>query len=203
MADVSITEPWTKDPVPEARPSPAQVYGMDVNYSASNSWFAYLPLESVLGSRYANLNLHLTRFSLPQMSMQTTTVSFRGVEKEVSTKVFNPTDKTLTLEYIVDEKWQNYRSLFSWMSCPTGVVNKSTDEQRTGVQPSEYIPLRIYLLDNFKKKVIQFVFENCWIKTFETIALEQNNPGEVTHSFSFAYDRFYIEDLEDAAEGKA
>ena len=106
---------------------------MDVNYAVANAWYAYLPVESVLGSKYKNLNLHLTRFSLPQMSMQTTTVSFRGVNKEVSTKVFNPDDKTLTLEYIVDEKWQNYRSLFAWMSCPTGVINKATTDEKTGV----------------------------------------------------------------------
>lgn len=195
MADVAITEPWTKDPLPPAEPNPANIYGMDVNYATANAWYCYLPVESVLGRRYKNLNLHLTRFSLPQMNMQTTTVSFRGVQKEIPTKVFNPDDKTLTLEYLIDEHWQNYRALFAWMSGLLGTINKSTDDEMTGVQPSDYIPLRIYLLDNYKRKIIEFVFENCWIKTFETLSLEQNNPGEVTHSFTFCYDRYYLADI--------
>ena len=196
MADVAITEPWTKDPIPEEIPQgPANIYGMDVNYATANAWYAYLPVESILGKKYKNLNLHLTRFSLPQMSMQTTTVSFRGVTKEIPTKVFNPDDKTLTLEYIVDENWQNYRALFAWMSGITGAINKATDDENTGIQPTDYIPLRIYLLDNYKKKIIEFVFENTWVKTFESISLEQNNPGEITHSFTFAYDRYYLADL--------
>ena len=53
----------------------------------------------------------------------------------------------------------------------------------------------MYLLDNYKRKVIEFVFENCWCKTFETLNLEQNNPGEITHSFTFSYDRYYLADL--------
>ena len=52
MADVSITEPWTKDPVPDQGPDPADIYGMDVNYAVSNAWYCYLPIESILGKKY-------------------------------------------------------------------------------------------------------------------------------------------------------
>lgn len=196
MADVAITEPWSKDPVPEVKPNPAMIYGMDVNYAAANAWYAYLPVENILGPKYKNLNLHLTRFSLPQMQMQSQSVSFRGVTMKIPTKVFNPDDKTLTLEYIVDDKWQNYRSLFQWMSGINGTINKPAEiDNKEGISPSDYIPLRIYLLDNFKKKTVEFVFEDCWIETFNEISLEQNNAGEISHSFSFCYNRYYIEDV--------
>ena len=128
--------------------------------------------------------------------MSTTTVSYRGYDKEVPTKVLNASNKELTLEYIVDDKWQNYRSLYAWMSCITGTIAKVTDDEKTNVSPSDYIPLRIYLLDHFKKKVIQFVFENCFLKIFNDLSLDVTNPTEVTHSFTFAFDRFYIEDIE-------
>ena len=39
------------------------------------------------------------------------------------------------------------------------------------------------------------MFENCWVETFNDLALEQNNSAEVTHSFSFSYDYYYIEDI--------
>lgn len=71
-------------------------------------------------------------------------------------------------------------------------VDKTTLEP---IQPSDYLPLRIYLLDNYKRKVIQFYFENCWIKSFGDVSLDANNPGEIPHSFTFVYDQFYIEDV--------
>lgn len=39
--------------------------GLDTNLTNSNKWFAYLPIENVLGKKYNDLTLHLTRFSLP------------------------------------------------------------------------------------------------------------------------------------------
>lgn len=196
MADgLSITEPASVQSPFTSTPVKANIYGMDVNYSAQNKWFAFLPLESILGRKYGNLNLHLTRFSIPQLEMTSNTVSYRGYEKEVPSKVLNAGSKQLTLEYIVDEKWQNYRSLYAWMSCIEGTFNPVTDDEKQGVQPTDYIPLRIFLLDNFKRKIIQFVFENTWIKVFNDISLDVTSPAEVTHSFTISYDSYHIDDM--------
>lgn len=150
----------------------AQIYGMDVNYAAANSWYAYIPLENILGKKFKNLNLHLTRFSLPSMEMGSTSISYKGYTKEIPTKIMNPDSKQLTLDYIVDEKWQNYRALYSWMSGIYGNINPVTTNDETKITATDYLPLRIYLLDNYKTKIIEFIFENCWIKTFNDLALE-------------------------------
>lgn len=63
------------------------------------------------------------------------------------------------------------------------------------MSPSNYLPLRIYLLSPYKQKIIQFLFTNCWIKLFNEIALEQNNSGEVEASFTCVYDQYQIEDV--------
>lgn len=76
MADNVITEPGTKPrigPIPGQLekplnpndPLPANIYGLDLNYAAANSWYLYLPIENILGTSYNGLNLHVTRFSLP------------------------------------------------------------------------------------------------------------------------------------------
>lgn len=172
------------------------IYGMDVNYAAANSWYCYLPLENILGSKYGDLNLHVTRFSLPQQVMLTDSVSYKGYSKEIPLKVLNPDTKELTLEYMVDEKWHNYKALYNWMSGIYGTLNPVTNDSTTQkIQPTDYIPLRIYLLDNYKNRVVQFLFENTFIKTFNDLALEQNNSDVVTHSFTFAYENFKIEDI--------
>lgn len=63
--------------------------GLNTNLANSNKWIAYFPLEDNLGKKYNNLELHLVRFSLPQMAMSTTTVSYKGYSKEIPTKVMN------------------------------------------------------------------------------------------------------------------
>ena len=119
--------------------------GLDNNLAAQNQWFAYLPIENVLGKKYSNLTLHLTRFSLPQMVMGSMTVPFKGYQKEMPTKVMNAETKELTFEYLVDERWQNYRALYTLMSGTEGNINKVVDEGLAPISPSDYIPIRILM----------------------------------------------------------
>ena len=44
---------------------PPDMMGLDTNYANQNKWFAYFPLEDNLGKKYRNLELHLSRFTLP------------------------------------------------------------------------------------------------------------------------------------------
>ena len=173
----------------------AQIFNMDVNYANQNKWFAYIPLEDVLGKRYKNLNLHITKFSIPQLMQSSSEVSFRGYSKEIPTKVLNPSTKEVNIEYIVDSNWINYRSLYAFISNINGTLNPVSNDEKTGILPTEYLPLRIYLLGPYKKKIIQFLFENCWIKVFNELQLDVNSPAEVTHSFTMVFDRYSIEDV--------
>lgn len=173
----------------------AQTFNMDVNYANQNKWFAYCPLEDVLGKRYKNLNLHLTKFNIPQLIQGTMEASFRGYAKEMPTKILNPSTKEITLEYLVDSNWENYRALYAFMSNINGTLNPVSTDEKTGILPSEYMPVRIYLLGPYKKKIIQFLFENCWIKVFNELYLDVNQPGEVVHSFTLSWDRYSIEDI--------
>jgi hypothetical protein len=68
--------------------------------------------------------------------------------------VLIPSTKELTLEYIVDQDWQNYRSLYALISNINGTINPVSADEKTGILPSEYLPLRIYLLGPYKKKII-------------------------------------------------
>ena len=173
----------------------AQIFNMDVNYANENKWYGYYPVEDVLGKRYKNLNLHLTKFSIPQLMQSSITSSFKGYEKEMPGKVLIPSTKEISLEYIVDANWSNYRALYALISNINGTINPVSKDEKTGILPSEYLPMRIYLLSPYKKKIIQFVFENTWIKIFNEISLDVNSPNEVHHSFTLSFDQFHIEDV--------
>ena len=128
--------------------------GLGKNLTNSNKWFAYFPIESILGPKYNGLELHLTKFSLPQMEMSSTEVSYKGYTKAIPTKVMNSATKELTLEFLVDAEWQNYKCLYLWMNSIEGSITSCGTETVDPISPSDYIPLRIYLLDNYKNKVI-------------------------------------------------
>ena len=143
MADNVITQPDFKPglgPIPGQiqanqsnpnEPLPANIYGLDLNYAAANSWYLYLPIENILGTSYNGLNLHVTRFSLPQMEITSATVSYKGYSKEIPTKVINPASKMLTVEYIIDEKWVNYACLYAWLSHIYGTLNPMIENDDT------------------------------------------------------------------------
>lgn len=61
---------------------------------------------------------------------------------------------------------------------------------------SDLIDVRIWLLDSFKNRIIDFVFENAWIKTFQNLSLAADNPDEVHHTITLAYSNFYIENTQ-------
>lgn len=198
MADgMSITTPLEDSELLDRSSSPnkPQIFNMDVNYANQNKWYGYLPLEDVLGKKYKNLNLHLTAFSIPQLMQSSITASFKGYEKEMPGKVLIPSTKEVRLEYIVDADWSNYRALYAFLSNINGTINPVSKDEKTGIVPTEYVQLRIYLLSPYKKKLIQFVFQDCWIKIFDEISLDVNVPDEVKHSFTMVFDKYYIEDV--------
>jgi len=63
------------------------------------------------------------------MQQSSTETSFKGYTKEIPTKVINYSTKELTLEFLVDENWRNYKALYQWMSSGEGILNPVTDEQ--------------------------------------------------------------------------
>ena len=82
---------------------------------------------NVLGKKYNNLELNLTRFSIPQLVMGSTTTTFKGYSYEFPTKVIDAESKQIDLEYIIDEKWANYKALFKWCSATEGQINQVID----------------------------------------------------------------------------
>ena len=188
-----IDEPYNHVP---KDPQILGMTGLNTDYAHSNKWWMYVPVANVLGKKYSNLELNLVRCSIPQILMGSTTVSFKSYQYEFPTHVVDPDTKEITIEYLIDEKWYNYRSLYKWCSGMEGQINKVIDTQDIeNISMGTLLPCRVYLIDSFKNEIISFLFENCWIKTFNELALEAANPDEIVHSVTFAYSNFTIEEL--------
>lgn len=182
------------DDAASMNPRPA-MNGMDQSYAASNEWYCYLPIEDVLGKRYKNLELHLTKFSIPQIEIGSMDVAYKGYTKTVPTGVLNAGPKQLTLNYLVDEYWQNYKSLYAWVQSYVNVINPMTDDKANGVHASSFIPMRIYLMNNYKQKILEFVYSNVWIIVYNELQLDVANQDQIEHSFTICYDDFRLAEI--------
>lgn len=168
--------------------------GLNTNFAHKNKWVGYFPLANILGKKYNNLELNLIRFSVPQMVMGATQVAFKGYTYQIPTKVMDADTKEIVIDYIVDEKWQNYKALAKWCSATEGQLNQVTSTSDVDqVSMTDFIDCRVWLLDSFKNRILDLVFQNCWIKDFQNLELESNSADEVQHSITLAYSNFYIE----------
>ena len=171
-----------------------RMQGLNTSFSHSNKWVGYFPLANVLGKKYSNLEMNLTRFSVPQIVMGSTFTSFQGYQLELPTHLLDSDSKEIVIEYIIDEKWVNYKSLYMWCSATEGQINKVADTSSVqNISMKDFVDCRIWLIDSFKNRIIDFVFENCWVKSFQELSLEANNPEEVHHTVTLAYSNFYID----------
>lgn len=176
--------------------------GLNVNRAINNKWIGYIPIENALGKKFNNLELDLTRFTIPSINVGTATSSFRGISVELPTRVINPSTREISFEYFVSEDWYNYRALYHWAS-GLGIINPATKVEyenvaqgnaATGLE-NDLINCQVWLLNNYKKKILSFTFYNCFIKSFSDLALDYSQTEIVRHSFRMAYSHFTIDDV--------
>ena len=197
---------------PIQSPNNVSMTGLDTSRAIANKWIGFIPLQNALGNKFRNLELSLVRFSIPSIQMGTSTTSFKGVSYEVPTHVLNPDTKEITFEYKVSQDWYNYKSLFIWASAlailnPVDakafqaqimhedvVAATRVDRSAIGVF-TDLLDCRVWLLNNFKQRVVDFTFHNCFIKSFGEIALDYSSTDEVIHSFTMAYSNFTIDSV--------
>ena len=167
--------------------------GIERHAAIANKWIGYIPLQMVLGNEYKNLELRLTRFTMPSLQIGSTSVAIKGYNIEMPTHIMNSETKEVTFEYIVDEDFENYASLYAWASGLGNYVDigDETNEVNGEILQS-VIPCRIWLLDSYKNVRREFLFNNAWIKTFNDLALDYSQANEVHHSFTLTYSDFKV-----------
>jgi hypothetical protein len=177
--------------------------GLATNLAVPNKWIALIPLsllakDHAQAKKFNDIELKLTEFSIPQVELGSTTASFKGVTIKLPTKVINPENREIQFSYLIDANWLNYRLLYYWAS-GIGIINptdESSGDIGTGIYASSMIPVHVYLLDSFLKKIIEFKFNNCWISLFSDLLLDCQQPDDkIKHTFTLNYTDYEILDV--------
>ena len=66
-------------------------------------------------------------------------------------------------------------------------------ENNGGMIKDQYINCRIWLIDPYKKHIVDFVFYDAWIVSFGDLQMDVKSADQIQHNFTLAYTRFTIE----------
>lgn len=174
--------------------------GMITNLATSTKWVAYIPL-SLADPELSDVEVNLVEFHVPPLEMGKISASFKGQTIFLPGSTINATTKENTLTYLINDNWINYYALYKWtdnmisQSTMFGEdSNRETGESFTNYVNNTLIPIRVFLLDEFKKPVLKITYNNCWITTFGELILNfQSQSTPLQHQFTFAYTDFKIE----------
>lgn len=171
------------------------------NLAYTNKWVADLPLSTII-TDVEDTSLNLVAYSIPATQISSSQISYQGNNIEIPTGIINPDDKEITFNYLLSSDWSQYKNLHRWVSLIAN-INKSIDvEARTQMESSSSyfnytLPIRVYILDEYKNRVISIKYENCWISNFSEISMDySDDPSTINHSFTVKYSNFFIEDIE-------
>jgi hypothetical protein len=170
-----------------------------LNFATQNKWLATIPLSQILDD-IQDVSLNLTTFAIPSIEINANTVNFKGIPIEVPGTVIQGSGKELTFNYIIDSEWKNYVALYSWvdnLSRLTKIVRSEDYSTRYKADPEIYknfsLPVTVHLLNEYKQRVLEFKYHNCWIKGFSELSMSYTDePTEISHSFTVAYSDFEL-----------
>lgn len=174
----------------------ATTAGLSPSNANSNKWICYLPFKTVLGDSFLDLELQATQFYLPAIDVTPTVVAYQGYSIKIpAAGLMNAGDKTLKFQYIVDDEWRNYSALYVWSSKFAqygNVIDKVAQTAQLAQLAGNFATVRLWLLSPFKKRIVDFQFDNCWIQSFGEILLDCASSDNIKHSFTLSYTDFKI-----------
>lgn len=168
-------------------------------FAVKNKWIGDIPLGRI-STGFKDISLHLTDFSIPELKIGTTTTSYKGVSMILPTHVQNPQSRTVKFSYMIDLNWDNYISLYQWANiignAENIMPNINTIIHSDLNRVLNAVPINVYLIDSYKKPILKFTYNNCWINDFEGIQLGyQEDPTVIKHTFTCAYTNFTVDRL--------
>ena len=169
-----------------------------LNYATQNKWIAQVPLKQILDD-VDDLSLNLTTFSVPSVDINAVEVQYKAIPIEIPGSVVQAGGKELTFDYLIDSEWRNYKALYTWVDnlarmtkivTGTEYSTKLTDDE---IYRNFSLPITVHLLNEYKDRVLEFKYHNCWIKSFSELSMSYvDEPAEISHSFTVAYSDFEI-----------
>jgi len=168
------------------------------NLATGSKWIAEIPFSSIFTDVKLNVNLNITKCTMPGMNSLPTETSYQAYKVSVPSRVQAMESRDLVLEYILSSDYNQYILLQRWINA--SVTNKfingvKLNEVDDAFEESVKIPISLILLSEFKKEVLRVKYHNCFITKIDPLALKYDiNEEEILkHQFTCTFTHYTIE----------
>jgi hypothetical protein len=170
------------------------------SFATGNKWIADIPMSTITDD-ICDTSLNLVSFSIPDIEISSDEFPIGGENIALPTGVINQSNKEITFTYKVSGDFSQYINLWKWVSLASNVnpiidVEPKPIVDGTGEYFSATLPVRVYLLSEFKKEILSLKYENAWISNFSSLELDySNDQSPIEHSFTLKYSKVLMETL--------
>jgi hypothetical protein len=166
--------------------------------ATKNKWYAVLPL-SLISRDFKDTTIQLQEFTIPRIYIGEADMTIKGVTVKIPNRTYNPSNKTITFHYLIDSLWNSYYNLYQWVGVYPSIDNPTPNSKYVlnSTENSFWtIPIYVYLLDEFKNKIIKVTYFDCWPTEFAQFDVAYTSePDVMAHSFAVNYSRHEVAKL--------
>jgi len=127
---------------------------------------------------------------LPDYSVEVQDSSYGNVIQKNVVQKSNADLGQMTVEFVVDEDFENYKAFFDWITllrdgCPAA--------GKTSLIDSDIFQIRVNVLDNENRKTNTLIFRKCILISLSSLTVAFGSSDELVFSTTFVFDTFDIE----------
>jgi hypothetical protein len=165
------------------------------NFFTDNRWIANIPTRNIDPTAESDLAYNLVDFDIPTLGLSTSQVSQLGYTYEYPTNV-REYNKELTFQYILESDFKQYKFLYQWYTKIASEAGAGVQQGISGAGMMEHISttIRTYLLSEYSNVVVNFKFNNCFLKELGGFKLKYVGDAQVmVGTFKVAFENFELE----------
>jgi hypothetical protein len=162
------------------------------NLATSDKWILGLKTEELaqkLDIDADEIYMKITALEFNGVDMAESEIGRGGETITIPAYADNP-DKTLTINYLIDENWEEFAFLLRWYSANAkcSVIDGDDTDYGSNVYLNN---VSLYLLNSYKKPKLEIIFEGCWIKNLGTFDFSYENPDiDIKSALTLKYQQY-------------
>ena len=117
-----------------------------------------------------------------------------GINKNINDSISDSKAEVLdsvSKTYVASKDYNTFKgnteSKFNTVSSKLTLLEEADTAINTNISNNYLLDVRVWLIDNFKNRILDLKFSSTFISMFGDIALESGNTEEIIHSFELTY----------------
>lgn len=146
------------------------------------------------------LQFSVTGTIIPEISINDEALRYSGQTMNIPS-VSRPIYNDLTVNFVIDNKWENYLVIYNW-------INLFNDEKESILDNNNLLDLNItnsseryldmcknlsiFVLDEYDNRILKCTYTNAYPKKLNGISFDYSKSEEISSSVTFKFNQFLL-----------